>query len=311
MERDSPLTGILLMIGFCIVAPLGDALAKMIGNSVPLAQVVLVRFAVQALILWPVVQRHQYPLPRSRALWGWILARTLMQIACIGTMVLALRQMPLAETIAIFFVMPFMMLLLGHLFLHEQVGVHRLAACAVGFVGTLTIMQPTFAEVGWVAVLPVIAALEFAAFMLLTRRIRREIAPLPLQALTGILGTAVLFPLVALADGRGWMELDPVTPGPVQIALLLLLGVAGTVSHLLMTWSLRFAPTTTLAPIQYVEIPVAVGFGWAFFAEFPNRLALAGIGIVLAAGLYIIWREQTVLRQRALQARSAVIPAEE
>ncbi len=82
MERDSPLAGILLMIGFCIVAPLGDAVTKMVGSAVPLAQIVLMRFAIQALILWPMVRRQRYRFPLSRALWLRILLRTLVQIAC-------------------------------------------------------------------------------------------------------------------------------------------------------------------------------------------------------------------------------------
>lgn len=296
MQRDSPLTGIVLMIGFCIVAPLGDAVTKLVGSDVPLGQLVLVRFAVQALMLWPLARRRGALMPKSRALWGWLVLRTLLQTASIATMVLALRYLPLADAVAIFFVMPFILLLLGHFFLHEQVGPHRLIACIVGFAGALTIMQPTFADVGWAVVLPLIVALEFAGFMLVTRQISRDIAPIPLQALTGLLGTALLFPLVLLADGRGWPELDPITPDLRQGLLLLLLGLFGSLAHLLMTWSLRFAPTTTLAPIQYLEIPVAAVLGSLMFAQFPGGIALLGTGLVFAAGLYVIWREQRELR---------------
>lgn len=303
MQQDSPLLGISLMLGFCVLAPLADALAKLIGTAVPLGQLVLVRFAIQALILWPLFRRSGQPLPRSKRLWGLILWRSLLQIAGIATMVLALRHLPLADAIAIAYVMPFLMLLLGWMVLGEQVGWRRLLACLVGFGGTLLVMQPSFVEVGWVVLLPLLVAVEFALFMLVTRQLSREIDPIALQAVTGVIGTAILFPVILLADGTGWSELDPVELARRELVLLGLLGLLGTLAHLLMTWSLRFAPAATLAPMQYLEIPFATVFGWLFFAQFPDGLALAGIGVVMAAGLYVIWRERTVLRAQALQSR--------
>ncbi|RYH09571.1 DMT family transporter [Tropicimonas sp. IMCC6043] len=301
MDRDKPLLGIAFMLGFCILAPLGDAMAKLIGHAVPLGQVILVRFAVQALIVWPILRRSGQTLRIRGHLLGWVVLRTLLVIGGIGTMVLSLRYLPLADAIAIAYVMPFLLLLLGRVFLDEEVGWRRLAACIVGFCGTLLVMKPSFAEVGWVAALPLVVALDFALYMLVTRRISRAIDPIPLQAATGILGTLMLFPVIVLADGRGWPELDPVTPDLRETVLLGLLGLLGSASHMLMTWSLRFAPASTVAPMQYLEIPFAALFGWLIFAQFPDGLALAGIAIVMGAGLYVILRERTVLRAQARQ----------
>ena len=64
-----------------------------------------------------------------------------------------------------------------------------------------------------------------------------------------------------------------------------------------MTWSLRFAPSATLAPMQYLEIPVAALVGWLVFRDFPDGLALFGISITISAGLYILFREQKISRQ--------------
>jgi drug/metabolite transporter (DMT)-like permease len=77
------------------------------------------------------------------------------------------------------------------------------------------------------------------------------------------------------------------------------MGVLGTVAHLLMTWSLRFAPSATLAPMQYLEIPVATLLGLLFFDELPDGLAAAGIALTVGAGLYIIWRERVTSRAGA------------
>ena len=85
------------------------------------------------------------------------------------------------------------------------------------------------------------------------------------------------------------------------------MGVLGSIAHLLMTWSLRYAPSATLAPMQYLEIPVATLVGLIVFGDFPNALAALGMGITMAAGLYIILREQAT--QRRLAAATLVQPA--
>jgi drug/metabolite transporter (DMT)-like permease len=78
-----------------------------------------------------------------------------------------------------------------------------------------------------------------------------------------------------------------------------MMGVIGSVAHLLMTWSLRFAPVATLAPMQYLEIPFATLIGWVVFAALPNGLAAAGIVVTIAAGLYVIHRERLAAAQPA------------
>ena len=117
---------------------------------------------------------------------------------------------------AICFVLPFILLLLGRFFLGEEVGPHRLAACAVGFVGTLLVVQPSFAEVGAPPLLPLLAALTFALFMLVTRRIARDADPVVLQAASGLAAAAVLAPLVLLGPAVGWPDLAPVPISPHQ-----------------------------------------------------------------------------------------------
>ncbi len=158
---------------------------------------------------------------------------------------------------------------------------------------------------GTPALLPLGVAVVFAVFMLLTRRISRAIGPMELQAINGLIGAALLLPLAVLAEGSGLAEFDPMMPEARALWLLAGIGVLGTGAHLALTWSLRFAPTSTVAPMQYLEIPFAVLIGLAMFGELPGPLAFAGIAVVMAAGLYIIYREQ---RLAASAARPAARP---
>ncbi len=292
MIADRPSFGILLMIGFCAVAPLGDAIAKLLGETVPLMQLIAVRFAAQAVLLYPIIWLSGRSLAMSPRILRIIAMRTVLHITGIAMMFTALRYLPLADAVAIAFVMPFIMLLLGRWVLNEEVGPRRLSACVVGFIGTLLVVQPSFVDVGWPALLPLGVAVTFSLYMLISRHIAKEADPLALQAVSGLMGSPFLILALWLWHDSGVAWLAVKTPDTREILLLASIGALGTFAHLLMTWSLRFAPSATLAPIQYLEIPFATFIGWLVFADLPNGLAALGIAITMAAGLYIVYRER-------------------
>jgi drug/metabolite transporter (DMT)-like permease len=306
MTPDRPVLGILLMLGFCILAPLGDAIAKILGPSIPLGQLVFTRFFVQAWLLVPLVMWSGLEWRLSPRVLNLVVIRTILHILGIGFMFTSLMYLPLADTVAIAFVMPFIMLLLGRFVLNEEVGIHRMAACTVGFMGTLLVIQPNFLAVGWVALMPVAVAVIFALFMLTTRQIAKEADPIALQAVSGVIATVMLLPVMAVGIAIDFKPLSVVSPILIEWQLLFAIGVLGTLAHLLMTWSLRFAPSATLAPMQYLEIPVATLVGYLLFSEFPNTLAAAGITLTVAAGVYVVLREQATARRLVRNAPPAV-----
>lgn len=293
---DNPFLGILLMLGFCVLAPLGDAIVKLLGETVPLMEILTIRFAIQAVILSALVAATGRPWRMSRRVFRLAFLRALLHIAGIAAVFVSLRYLPIAEAIAIAYVMPFLMLLLGHYVLNEEIGARRAWVCAVGFLGTLMVVQPTFADVGWPAFLPLLVAVIFALFMLITRQIARETDPVSLQAVNGVMATGVLVPASLLLQTQDVAHTHYIGLDGREIALLVAIGITGTVAHLLMTWSLRYAPSATLAPMQYLEIPVATVYGWLIFSDLPNGLAAVGICVTIAAGLYIVIRERSMAR---------------
>lgn len=290
---DRPLLGVLLVIAFCILAPLGDAMGKLLG-VLPLGQLLLARYAIQAALLLPLVYASGRTLALPLRIWWLTLVRTVLHVISLGAFFAALRFLPMAETVAICFVMPFIILLLDRL-AGQHVGPHRLAACAVGFVGTLMVVQPSFMAVGAPALLPLLVAVLFSFFMLITRTLAKRTDPVTLQAASGLVATAILAPLVLLAAGRDWPELSPAAVTGTEWVLLGLLGLFGTAAHLVITFALRFAPSSTLAPMQYLELPFATLIGWAVFGDLPNGPAVVGIAVTVAAGLYVIHRERRAI----------------
>ncbi len=308
VRNDRPLLGVLLMLGFCLVAPMGDATAKLLGDRVPLVQLLLCRFGLQALLLIPLIAlTGRMWRMQGRVLWLTLL-RTVLHIIGIGMMFSALWYLPLADAVAIAFVMPFIMLLLGHFVLGEEVGWRRLIACAVGFVGTLLVVQPSFQEVGWPALLPLGVAINFSVFMLVTRQIAKDTDPIGLQAVSGVMAVAIILPILLIVPAESLPGLGWVAPDGLTWTLLFAIGTLGTLAHLLMTWSLRYAPSATLAPMQYLEIPIATVVGWIVFSDLPNGLAAIGIMITIAAGLYIVIRERATSRSQDRAAQLATPP---
>ncbi|WP_170374751.1 DMT family transporter [Ruegeria atlantica] len=296
MTQDRPVFGIILMLGFCIIAPMGDAMAKLLAETTPVGMLVFVRFAVQALVLVPLAVLTGRSLRmRGRILWLTFI-RTVLHILALSAMFSSLLFLPLADAIAIVFVMPFIMLILGKYILKETVGPRRLIACAVGFVGTLLVIQPSFVQVGAAALLPLVVALLFSLFMLVTRQIAKETDPITLQAASGMMAIILMLPVLLAGTIGGSWAVSLILPPPDIHLLLIAIGLLGTVAHLLMTWSLRFAPSATLAPMQYLEIPMATLFGWLVFHDLPNGVAAIGIAITIAAGLYVILHERANAR---------------
>lgn len=300
--HDRPLFGIVLMLIFCVLAPLGDAVAKLLSTRIGLSDLIFVRFATQALILTPLVIWSSRSFRMAPDMLVLIALRTVLHMTGIAMMVIALRYLPLADTVAIVFVMPFLLLILGKYVLDEEVGPRRILACAVGFVGTLMVIQPSFNSFGWFALLPLGVAVVFSVFMLITRKIAKGTDPITLQATSGLIASALILPVLMTRPAEAGL----MSPGSLEgttLALLATIGLLGTIAHLVMTWSLRFAPAATLAPMQYLEIPIATIIGWAMFGDLPNNMAAVGICVTFGAGIYVVLRERAT--SKALQGARA------
>ena len=305
-STDRILPGVALMLGFCAIAPLIDVSSKLATATVPVGQVTLARFVVQGVLMLPLLWLMGQGLRMTARAFRLTLARALASITSTFTFVWALSVMPIADALAIAFVEPFILLLLGRLLFRDEVGPRRIAACAVGFCGSLMVIQPSFATFGWVALMPLGTAVSFAAYMLITREASRVMTPEAMQFHTAWIASAICLPVLVLADGSGIVALDPVMPQGIAWAWLAGVGVAATISHMMMTYALKFAPSATLAPLHYLEIVSAATLGYLVFGDFPDALTWAGIAVIVASGLYIIHRERVVAAQaRQAQARQA------
>lgn len=285
------------MIGFATLAPGIDIFAKLATQTMPPGQVALARFSVQAVVLWPLIAalgRLRFMTPRALGLHA--LRGLLMSIATTA-FIAAISRMPVADAISIFFVEPLILTLLSAWLLKEPVGPRRIAACLAGFVGALIVVRPSFQDLGWVATLPLVTAVTFAFYLLLTRHMAPREDPLTMQATSGVFGMIFVGLALAVGSQMGLPAFDPVWPAGRDWALLAGVGVMATASHLLLVYAFRLAPASILAPLQYLEIIAATAFGFWVFGDFPDAVKWLGIAIIVGSGLYVFMRERQLSRR--------------
>ena len=305
MAQDRILRGIVLMLAFCLLAPLLDVSAKLAAQGgIPVGQITTARFLVQGLIMLPVVLIMGLSLALPARALAFVLLRAVFLILSTFSFVSGIAVMPVADALAIAFVEPFILLILGSLIFGDHVGHRRIAACAVGFGGALLVIQPSLAMFGWVALWPLGTAFAFAFYMLVTRAISAYMHPVTMQFHTSWTGLALCLPVLLLAQGSGIAALDPIWPQGRNWLWLTGVGAWAAISHICMTYALKYAPSATLAPLHYSEIVVAVALGYAIFGDFPNLMTWAGITVIVASGLYMIYRERLAARDLTAVAQS-------
>ncbi|MHA3976272.1 DMT family transporter [Halovulum sp. GXIMD14794] len=293
---DNIPVGIALMVTFAVLAPWIDIFAKLATGTVPPVQLTFARFIVQATVLLPIVLLRTGRLRPAHGLWKLHAARGALMAAASTAFIGAVQAMPIADAMAIFFVAPLLLTVISGLVLGEEVGWRRLTACTVGFLGALLVVRPSFAELGPVALLPLVTATFFVAYVLLTRRVARDEGPFAMQAYAGVSGALVMALALLLFSGTGWPAFAAVWPDPRGWVLMLAVGGAATAAHLFLVAAYARAPAPLLAPLQYLEIVSATVFGYWLFGDFPDAIKWTGIAIIVGSGLFVIWRERRAAR---------------
>ncbi|PCD77528.1 DMT family transporter [Pseudothioclava arenosa] len=310
-DQDRILPGIALMLFFCASAPLIDVASKLAAQEVAVGTVTLGRYLMQGLLMAPValLLGHSLAVPLSGRLLWLGLARAGFSVLATFSFVAAVRLMPIADALAIAFVEPFIILLIGRFFMGEEVGPRRLGAAVVGFIGALFVIQPSFSEFGTVALFPLGTALFFALYMMITRRLSREVHPIPMQFQTAVYGVLICLPFLALGGSLGAEQVRFDLPQGIFWIWCAGVGLASTISHISMSYALKFAPSSTLAPLHYFEMITATLFGYLVFRDFPNLSSWIGIAIITGSGLYLIHRERVTARDRKVRRADALSQA--
>jgi len=275
------IVGIGLMLAAMLAFSLADAAGKKVVATYPVGELLLLRALAGLIVLAPLIwaQRAAFVhLERP----GLQLARTLIAAAEVAVFYLATAYLPLADVITFYLASSLFVSVGAAMFLGETIDRARAFAILVGFVGVLIALQPSQQTVSLPALIAILASVLFAGLLLLTRYLRNT--PDMVLASQQFVGTLLLGAVLAPS---GW-----ITPAPADWIWFGLSGVVSALGLLCVNRSLRLAPASVVVPYQYTMIIFAAGFGWLMFGDVPSVATLAGVAVIIGAGLYLGWRER-------------------
>jgi len=285
-HQHRPVLGVFLKLSSVVLLSCLAACVKYLGSGVPTGQIIFVRgvisMAVLAFIAW---QFHGFQILRTDRLRSHAV-RSLAGTASMFCWFTALTMIPLADFTAISFTAPLFLTLLAMLLLGERIHVYRWSALAIGFVGVIITIGPHLTLGGnSLGVLVAFGAAVFSAAAITTLRSMSGAGGEHPLAITFYFSLTTVICSALTAVG-GW----PMPTGEQWLFIIIsaLFGVSG---QLLMTMSYRYAEASTLAPLDYTNLLLAVALGLVFFDEVPHWSMWIGAPLVIAAGLIILWRE--------------------
>ncbi|MEB2843983.1 EamA family transporter [Rhizobiales bacterium RZME27] len=274
------LAGISLMLVGILMFALNDAMGKWLVASFSVGQVLLIRSFGAFIVLGPMLAKRPAKALITVEKPHLQLARVIMATADTGLFYAAVIYLPLADVMTFYMAGPIYVAAISHFLLGERIGWRRWLAVAIGFVGVLVALRPSEAMLSWPSIFGLIGSLSFALSMVLGRVLRTtsDTTLVTWQTL-GCLATGAVLSIGA------WNTFDL-----QQLLAMLLLGVVSCSAHLMITRSLKLAPASVLAPLQYTLLLWAIVFGWMFFADFPDNQTLIGAAIIVMSGLFIFHR---------------------
>jgi drug/metabolite transporter (DMT)-like permease len=285
---NTNLRGIVFILVSGIFLSSNDAVLKSLVAHYPPGQILFITGTTVALVTWLILKLHGGTgvVVNNRLAH---LVRGLLFVIASFAFVVSLRHMPLAEVICIAFAGPLFMTVMAKLFLHEEVGLFRIAAVLVGFVGVIIIIQPGGASFRWILLLPLVVALGDAGRDVLTRKMAPTESSLSIVFTT----SAVLATVSIFTWYTGWNDIQLQHAWRFAFATLLTV-----VSYFCMVEAYRHAPAVVIAPFRYIQIIWGILAGLLIWGEVPRASVYIGVFFTVGAGIYIAYRETRYIRRK-------------
>jgi len=294
---NAPMRGVICMLASVLILTLSDTLTKWLTTGYPAGQLICLRSLAALLLVfvWSASRRRSIELRVHNP--GAHLVRGLF--ACAGSFmfVVGIGYMPLANAMSIGFAGPLLVTALAGPLLGEHVGWRRWGAVVVGFGGVLVILRPGAEGFHWAAAVLLIGVCFGTARDIVTRRISATENSSALLATTS--GCMVVLGLTSVV--QGWNM-----PGLRDSAMIALSGLLIGCGHYLQIEAFRQAEAAMVVPFRYTALLWATLFGWLVFGDLPTAATLIGASLVIASGLFILYRERKVASTRPSPARPLV-----
>lgn len=287
--RQNDSHGLLFALcGFALLS-VGDAVIKSIAGAWPGTAVALTRYAIGVALLGTLLWRRDGRSGFRLTRWRWHMLRGFgVAMATVGFFS-ALFVMPLAEATSISFTSPILTAILAAAILGERLRPISLVTMLLAFVGVVIVLRPTFAELGLVALLPLLAALGMSLLMLGNRAVAGSGSPLAMQFAVAALALPVLVAVNLAGHFSGLPQYRVGLPDWTIVARCALVACTASAAHWLIYLGTERTGAARVAPMTYVQLLMALVLGWALFGDRPDLIALAGAAVIIAGGLLLWW----------------------
>jgi drug/metabolite transporter (DMT)-like permease len=286
-----PLQGVLLILLAAACFASLDSTARGLSQpdgrwAVPVLLILTLRYTVQALVMAvALAPRGRQGFASAHPKFQWLRGGLLLATSFCSFF--AVRLMPVPEYTAINMLTPLLVTILAASVLRESVSRLRWALVCGGFAGALIVIRPGSGTFGWVVALPLLGAVAYASFQVLTSRLAGAESPYTTHFWTGFVGTVVLWPVLAAAAAMQGVDASLATLQrlpPSAWALMVFCGLLGTVGHLFLILALGKARTATLMPFVYAQIAFAAVIAAVAFDHVPDHWAWVGMAVIAACG---------------------------
>ncbi|PRY74782.1 drug/metabolite transporter (DMT)-like permease [Yoonia maritima] len=282
MQNNARL-GIMFMIATTFVFAIQDGISRHLAGNYNVLMIVMIRYWFFAAFVITIAKRQSGSIKKAAATSQPILqiTRGILLSLEICVMVTGFVALGLVESHAVFACYPLLIAALSGPVLGEQVGWRRWTAIGIGFVGVLVILQPGYAVFAPAAMIPLIAALMFALYGLLTRYASRKDTTVTSFFWTGVAGAVVM----TIVGAWSW---EPMTSQ--DWAWMATLCVTGATGHWLLIKTYEVAEASAVQPFAYLQLVFASAIGVFLMGETIRPNVALGGAIVIAAGLFTLWR---------------------
>lgn len=275
--------GILLFFGALMAFATFDAGSKQMLAYYPAPFLNVMRYIAVATLALAMLWRHRGQRLRDAAHKPLLVLRGVMLATVASCFMTALIWMPLSEATAIYFTSPLIMVALSPWLLGERVKAAQWTAVAAGFAGMLLIVRPGSDLPVLGTVLMAVSAVSYAIFQVLTRKLSGKVAGPVQYAYTAFIC------LIATALPAPFFLPDPWPPA-IDMTLIVALGACSGLAQILLIAAFQRVSAATLAPLNYFQLLLAVAFSTFWFQRPPDSLALAGMGLIMASGVFLALR---------------------
>ena len=287
---------LMVLIGIGLVAA-ADLVSKSIIPLLSIWQLLVVRSCFGLTFLLCIIF-YLKKLPSINPIsFSAVIVRSLLMTACYICFFLGLAKIPIALVAGAFFCGPFFMVLLSRVMLGEKFGLWRTISLIGGFIGVLLVLQPNSAEYDPFLLLSLLSAFLYALTQVVTRKYCKKEDPTALSfwltitfLITGVIGMVVLWGVNPLV-GEQFINRPGALLAWIPILIISFLGISNVIVHYTLSAAYQNAPSSLIAPLEYIYLPIAALGGYFFYDEIPNFMAMVGIAIIIIAGLIVAWRK--------------------